>query len=145
MLPSKSAAQAARRKLCAHSPGPEIPDLALLALPVGQPFRAKQFFSFPPMLQGAVFRATLFLPNGACQRLNVLLLPGLHNLSTKLIANSASSRCIQGPIKYGTGTAGGKLSRINTVLRREDLDPQAGGTVIEHKRIVLPESDVQEV
>jgi len=78
MLPSKSAAQAARRKLCAHSPRPQIPDLALLALPVSQPFGAKQFLGFPPVLQGAAFRATLPLPNGARQRLDVLLLPGLH-------------------------------------------------------------------
>ena len=62
------------------APSPEIADLVLVALFVGEPPRANQFLGFPPMLQRAAFRATLVLPNGVRQRLNVLLLlPRLHN------------------------------------------------------------------
>jgi len=63
----------------ARRPGPEIADLVLFVLLIGKPSRAKQLLGFMPMLQGAAFRATLFLPNRVRQRRNVLLLPGLHN------------------------------------------------------------------
>jgi hypothetical protein len=57
----------------------EIADLVLPALFVGKPSLANQLLGFPPMVQGAAFRATLFLPNGAGQRCYILLFPGFHN------------------------------------------------------------------
>jgi hypothetical protein len=62
-----------------HSPGTKIPDLMLLAVLIGEPFRAKQLLGLIPMFQGAAFRTTLPLPDLTGQRLNFLLLPGFHS------------------------------------------------------------------
>jgi hypothetical protein len=64
--------------LGSRSTGPEIADRVFFAL-LGEPACAEQFLGFLPMLQGPAFRATVFLPNGVGQRLDVRLLPGFHN------------------------------------------------------------------
>jgi len=99
----------------------------LVALFVGQPSRAKKFLGFPPILQRAAFRAPLLLPNAMRQRLDVLLLPGLHK--DKLIANAASSitrplRTSTDHLLFGKARAQGEEEHDRSKNKKNEAPPE---------------------